>query len=77
MSGLVAVQVQPVKVVTAIEPFVEPKLTAALLGEIPNVQGAPAWFTVKFCPATVTTPLRAIAVGFVSKVYPTVPLFVL
>ena len=56
-------QVQPTKVVTATELVDEPKVNATLFEASANVQSAPDCETVKLCPATVTTPLRASAVG--------------
>ena len=59
-------QAQPTKVVTEREPVSAAAVCAALLAESVNAQPAPACVMVKFCPAMLTTPLRASAVGFAS-----------
>ena len=58
-SLLVAVQLQPVPAVTATLPVVATEdVRFDDVGEIVNVQGAPAWVTVKVCPPTVIVPVR-------------------
>ena len=48
-----------------------------LVGEIPNVQGAPAWVTLKVWPAIVTDPVRCAVPVFAATVTLTLPLPVL
>ena len=44
------------------------------VGEIENVQGAPAWLTVNVCPAIVRVPVRDPAAVLAPTLYETVPL---
>ena len=58
-SLLVAVQLQPVPAVTATLPVVAADVVRFdEVGEIVNVQGAPACVTVNVCPPTVIVPVR-------------------
>ena len=55
---LVAVQLQPVGIVTLIVPLPPLDKNDWLVGEIVRVQGMPPWLTVKVWPAIVTVPVR-------------------
>ena len=56
---LVAVQLQPVPAVTVTVPVVATDVVRFdEAGAIVNVQGAPAWVTVKVCPPIVIVPVR-------------------
>ena len=55
-ASLVAVHWHPVDVVTAALPVAPSASTDALVGETENEQLAPAWVTVKTCPAMVKSP---------------------
>ena len=58
-SLLVAVQLQPVPAVTVTVPVAATDdVKFNDVGAIVNVQGAPAWVTVKVCPPTVIVPVR-------------------
>ena len=58
-SLLVAVQLQPVPAVTVTVPVVAVEdVRFDDVGAMVNVQGAPAWVTVKVCPPTVIVPVR-------------------
>jgi hypothetical protein len=60
---LTAVHGQPDATVTVMLPVDAPAGADVLVGEIPNVQGAPACETVKVWPAIVIDPLRGAVVG--------------
>ena len=64
---LVAVQLQPLKVVTFTVPLPPSDVNDWLGGEIEKVQGMPFWFTVRSenddGPDIVTNPERALVVG--------------
>ena len=60
----VAVQAQPPRAVTATEPAVALAATEAPAGESAYVHGWPACVTVKLCPATVMSAIRAVMAGF-------------
>jgi len=58
-SLLTAVQLHPVPAVTVMVPVaVADVVRFDEVGEIVNVQGAPAWVTVKVCPPIVIVPVR-------------------
>ena len=58
-SLLTAVQLQPVPAVTVTEPVVATDvLRFDEVGAMVKVHGAPAWVTVKVCPAIVRVPVR-------------------
>jgi hypothetical protein len=58
-SLLTAVQLHPVPAVTVTEPVVAvDDVRFDEVGAIVNVQGAPAWVTVKVWPAMVNVPVR-------------------
>ena len=57
---LVAVQLQPVKVVTLTVPLPPSDVNDWLGGEIEKVQGTPPCVTVKVWPAIVIVPVRAL-----------------
>jgi hypothetical protein len=58
-SLLTAVQLQPVPAVTVTEPVVVADVARLdEAGLMVNVQGAPAWVTVKVWPPIVIVPLR-------------------
>jgi hypothetical protein len=71
---LVADQAQPLVVVTAIVELSPLAGEFRLTGEIENVQGAPAWVTVKVWPATVSVPVRDEVDVLAATVNATVPL---
>jgi hypothetical protein len=73
LAPLVAVQPQPVVVVTLIDP--EPPEAAALtaVGLTARVHVAAAWFTVKVLPAIVSVAVRAVVAEFARTVNATVP----
>jgi hypothetical protein len=55
----VATQLQPGPAVTAIVPLVAADVVrSTATGEMVIVHGAPAWVTLKVCPAIVIVPLR-------------------
>ena len=59
VAPLVAVQLQPVPAVTVTVPVVATDdVSVDDVGEMVNVQGAPACVTVKVWPATVNVPVR-------------------
>ena len=58
-SLLTAVQLHPVPAVTVMVPLAAADVVRFdEVGEIVNVQGAPAWVTVKVCPPIVIVPVR-------------------
>ena len=58
---LVAVQLHPVPAVTVTVPVVAADVVRFDdVGLIVNVQGAPAWVTLKVCPAIVIEPVREV-----------------
>ena len=58
-SLLAAVQPHPVPAVTVTVPVAAAEVVRFdEVGEIVNVQGAPAWVTVKVCPPIVMVPER-------------------
>ena len=58
-SLLTAVQLQPVPAVTVTVPVAATDVVRFDdVGAMVNVQGAPAWVTVKVCPPIVIVPLR-------------------
>ena len=59
---LVAVQLQPLKVVTLTVPLPPSDVNTPLVGEIEKVQGIPPWLTVKVWPAIVIVPVRELVV---------------
>ena len=62
---LTAVQLQPVPAVTVTVPVVaEDDVRFEEVGEIANVQGAPACVTVKVWPAMVIVPVRELVLVF-------------
>jgi len=62
---LVAVQLQPVPAVTVTVPVVATDVVRFdEAGAIVNVQGAPAWVTVKVCPPIVIVPVRDVVPAF-------------
>ena len=64
-SLLVAVQLHPVPAVTVTVPVVATDVVRFDdVGAIVNVQGAPAWVTVKVCPPIVIVPVREVVVVF-------------
>ena len=64
-SLLVAVQLQPAPAVTVTVPVVATdEVRFDEVGEIVNVQGAPACVTVKVCPPIVIVPVRDAALVF-------------
>jgi hypothetical protein len=60
---LTAVHGQPDGTVTAMLPLDAPAGADVLVGEIPNVQGAPGCEIVKVWPAIAIDPLRGVVVG--------------
>jgi hypothetical protein len=64
---VVATQLQLALAVTPTVPLVAADVVkSAETGEIVNVHGAPAWVTVKVCPAIVIVPLRDVVSVFTS-----------
>src|SRR5947208_3639975 len=61
-------------VVRATNPVSTPAPCMLLVGKMLNTQAAPAWVTVKFWPATASTPTRPRAVGLEATVKLTAPL---
>jgi hypothetical protein len=60
-----AVQLQPVAEPTVTVPVAAAELARfEKVGEIVNVQDAPAWVTVNVCPAIVSVPVRDAAPVF-------------
>jgi hypothetical protein len=60
-SLLAAVQLQPVPAVTVTVPVAATEdVRFDAVGEIVNVQGAPACVTVKLCPPIVIVPVREV-----------------
>ena len=60
-SLLAADQPQPVPAVTLTVPVAAAAVVKLEdVGAIVNVQGAPAWVTVKVCPPTVIVPVREV-----------------
>jgi hypothetical protein len=57
---LVAVQLQPVGVVTLTVPLLPSDANNWLVGEIVKVQDMPSWFTVNVWPAIVSVPVRVL-----------------
>lgn len=64
VAPLVAVQLQPLEVVTVTVPVPPVFGSDWLVGEIVYVQGAAGWFTVNVCPPIVNVPVRALVVVF-------------
>jgi hypothetical protein len=64
VAPLVAVQEQPVPAVTLTLPVPPTEATEAVAGEIPYVQAAPAWVTVKVWPPIVIVPGRELVLVF-------------
>ena len=69
---LVAVQLQPVGVVTLTVPLPPSDVNKPLVGEIEKVQGMPSWFTVKTRnddgPDIVSVPVRELVVVLAATV---------
>ena len=69
---LIAVQLQPLKVVTFTVPLPPSDVNDWLVGEIVKLQGMPSWFTVKSVnddgPAIVSDPKRALPLGLAATV---------
>ena len=62
---LAAVQLQPAPAVTVTVPVAATDVVKFdEVGEIVNVQGAPAWVTVKVCPPIVIVPVREVVQVF-------------
>jgi hypothetical protein len=62
---LAAVQLQPVPAVTVTVPVAAAEVVRFdEVGAIVNVQGAPAWVTLKVCPPIVMVPLRELVPVF-------------
>ena len=58
MALLTAVQLHPVPAATVTVPVVADDVGLDEVGEIVNVQGTPAWVTVKVWPPIVMVPVR-------------------
>ena len=65
---LVAVQLQPVRVVTLTVPLPLLDENSWLVGEIEKVQGTPPCVTVKVWPAIVSVPVRELVLGLAATV---------
>jgi hypothetical protein len=63
-----AVQLHPAWAVTATLSAPPFPPGVAVVGDTPNVQGAPAWVTVTVCPATVNVPVRLVVAVFAATV---------
>ena len=61
---LVAVHAQPLAAVTVTVPVIPAAVTFADVGEIVEVQGAPACVTVKVFPPIVRVPVRDVVAVF-------------
>src|SRR3954466_10838941 len=72
-SALVAVQAQPVSVVTVTLAVPAPAPMVWVSGATPYVQAAPAWVIVTIWPAMVSVPVRGVIVGFAAAVTFTLP----
>jgi len=65
VSLLAAVQLHPVPAVTVTVPVAAADVVRLEeVGEIANVQGAPAWVTLKVCPPIVIVPVRDVVAVF-------------
>jgi hypothetical protein len=75
LALLVEVQLQPVPAVTVTVPVVAADdVRFDEVGAMVNVQGAPAWVTVKVWPAIVSVPVRDEVLVLAATLYATVPL---
>ena len=65
---LIAVQLQPLKVVTLTVLLPPSDVNKPLVGEIVKVQDMPSWFTVKVWPAIVNVPVRELVLVLAATV---------
>jgi hypothetical protein len=70
---LCAVQLHPAELVTAMVAEPPDAITLTVVGAIVELQGAPAWVTVKVLPPIVSVPVRVVVVVLAATAYDTVP----